>query len=58
MEAIPSRAGEISARPDLDPSEGLALRARTDANAFGELYRMHREAVFRYLRGRVAETRT
>ena len=52
MEAIPSRAGEISERSDLDPSEGLALRARTDADAFGELYRMHREAVFRYLRAR------
>ncbi|MDQ3690785.1 MAG: sigma-70 family RNA polymerase sigma factor [Chloroflexota bacterium] len=52
MEAIPSRAGEISERADLDPSEALALRARTDADAFGELYRMHREAVFRYLRAR------
>ncbi len=52
MEAIPSQAGEISERPDVDPSEGLALRARTDADAFGELYRVHREAVFRYLRAR------
>lgn len=52
MEAVPSQAGEILERADRDPSEALALRARTDPEAFGDLYRMHREAVYRYLRAR------
>lgn len=51
MEAIPGLASN-SAERDVDPVEELALRARTDADAFGELYRRHREAVFRYLRAR------
>ncbi len=36
----------------MDSDEHVALRPRTDADAFGELYRRHREAVFRYLRAR------
>ncbi|MDQ3148662.1 MAG: hypothetical protein M3Q38_01875 [Chloroflexota bacterium] len=52
MEAIPRFASDTEERADIDPVEELALRATTDADAFGELYRRHREAVFRYLRAR------
>lgn len=52
MEAIPGLVAETAERADIDPAEELALRARTDAEAFGELYRRHRDAVFRYLRAR------
>ena len=51
MDAIPGYAHD-SANAVLDADEHVALRARTDADAFGELYRRHREAVFRYLRAR------
>lgn len=52
MEAIPGLAGDSAERAAIDPDEHVALRARTDADAFGELYRRHRESVFRYLRAR------
>lgn len=52
MEAIPGLASETAERAGIDPAEELALRARTDTEAFGELYRRHRVAVFRYLRAR------
>jgi RNA polymerase sigma-70 factor, ECF subfamily len=52
MEAIPGLASETAERAGSDPAEELALRARTDAEAFGELYRRHRDAVYRYLRAR------
>ncbi|MEK6721376.1 MAG: sigma-70 family RNA polymerase sigma factor [Chloroflexota bacterium] len=43
--------GELEA-PIEDVDEQLALAARSDPNAFGQLYRRHRLAVFRYLRAR------
>jgi RNA polymerase sigma-70 factor (ECF subfamily) len=52
MEAIPGLASESAERSGIDPAEELALRARTDVEAFGELYRRHRDAVFRFLRAR------
>lgn len=52
MEAIPGIAGDSVEETVLGRDEDIALRARTDADAFGELYRRHREAVFRYLRAR------
>ena len=51
MEAI-SVAGDLP-DPLLNGSdELLALRARADSEAFGELYVRHRERIFRYLRAR------
>lgn len=55
MEGISGRAADASEKTDLDPDEQLALRAGADVEAFGELYRQHREAVFRYLRARCRE---
>lgn len=52
MEAIPRLAVDAVETADLDPAEELALRAGTDGEAFAELYRRHRAAVFRYLRAR------
>ena len=52
MEAIPGLVSDQAERAGIDPAEELALRARTDAEAFGELYQRHRDAVFRYLRAR------
>jgi RNA polymerase sigma-70 factor (ECF subfamily) len=52
MEAIPGLAGDSAEEAAIDPDERVALRAKTDADAFGELYRRHRESVFRYLRAR------
>jgi RNA polymerase sigma-70 factor (ECF subfamily) len=52
VEAIPRLAVDAAETADLDPAEELALRARGDGDAFAELYRRHREAVFRYLRAR------
>lgn len=52
MEAIPGLASDTAERAGIDPAEELALRARTDSEAFGELYRSHRDSVFRYLRAR------
>lgn len=52
MEAIPGFAAGTAQTADTDPDEELALRARTDTDAFARLYRRHRGAVFRYLRAR------
>ena len=52
MEAIPRFASDTGEQAGIGPVEEIALRATTDADAFGELYRRHREAVFRYLRAR------
>ncbi len=49
---IPGLASGTGERAGIDPAEELALRAGVDAEAFAELYRRHREAVFRYLRAR------
>lgn len=52
MRALPRVAAATSARSDAGADEELAGRAATDRDAFAELYRRHREAVFRYLRSR------
>jgi DNA-directed RNA polymerase specialized sigma24 family protein len=52
VDAIPRLAVDAAQTADVDPAEELALRARANAEAFAELYRLHREAVFRYLRVR------
>lgn len=52
MEAIPRLAADSDEQATASADERLALRARTDADAFGELYLRHRDAVFRYLRAR------
>lgn len=52
MEAIPRLAVDPAETAEVDPAEELALRARADGEAFAELYRRHREPVFRYLRAR------
>ena len=52
MEAIPGLAYDSAEPAGIDPAEELALLSRTDAEAFGELYRRHRDAVYRYLRAR------
>jgi RNA polymerase sigma-70 factor, ECF subfamily len=52
MEAIPGFAGDSAGESATDADEHIALRARSDTDAFGELYRRHRESVFRYLRAR------
>jgi len=52
MEAIIIRARGTSLPEGND--EALALRARTDPGAFGELYERHRDAVYRYLRAQTA----
>lgn len=52
MKAIPGLAGNSAGEGAFDLDEHIALRATTDADAFGDLYRRHREAVFRYLRAR------
>lgn len=46
-------SGELEV-PVEDRDEELALAARSDAEAFGQLYRRHRLAVFRYLRARTS----
>lgn len=54
MEAIPVPAGELGG---IDAErEELALRARSDSEAFGQLYLLHREPVLRYLRAISAST--
>jgi RNA polymerase sigma-70 factor, ECF subfamily len=52
VEATPTLASDSAEPAGIDPAEELALRARTDSEAFGELYRCHRAAVYRYLRAR------
>lgn len=52
MRALPGVVTAADARSDADADEDLAGRAATDREAFAELYRRHREAVFRYLRAR------
>ncbi len=52
MRALPQAAAATGARSDMDADEELAARGATDREAFAELYRRHREAVFRYLRAR------
>ena len=51
MEATPGLVGK-GMEQAVTANEELALQARTNSGAFGELYRQHREAVFRYLRAR------
>lgn len=53
MEAITIRGGETTVSEG--ESEALALQARTDPRAFGELYERHRESVYRYLRARTGD---
>ncbi len=48
MNALPRVAAASGARSDMDADEELAARGATDREAFAELYRRHREAVFRY----------
>ncbi len=50
--ATPLSAACVAALPDED--EVLAVRARTDREAFGVLYQRHAVAVYRYLRARGA----
>ena len=52
MEATPGLVGKGMEQAVTAAAEELALQARTSSGAFGELYRQHREAVFRYLRAR------
>lgn len=52
MDATSRIIGQSVPRGDAGPAEELALVARTDSEAFAELYREHRETVFRYLRAR------
>jgi DNA-directed RNA polymerase specialized sigma24 family protein len=52
MEAITIRTRGTSL--DEGDDEPLALRARTDPGAFGELYERHADTVYRYLRARTA----
>jgi RNA polymerase sigma-70 factor (ECF subfamily) len=58
MEAIPIEVAEsLEAAHDAaerDADDELARRARSDLEAFGELYVRHREPIFRYLRSRCA----
>lgn len=54
MEAVPISQHQAS-RLAADDDARLADRARTDADAFAELYIRHREAVFSYLRGRLGD---
>jgi hypothetical protein len=49
MEALPGLASEPTEQADVDLVDELAYRARSDAEAFGELYRHHRSSVFRDL---------
>jgi len=51
MDEAAALAGELD-RSVEDRDEKLALAARSDPDAFGQLYRRHRLAVFRYLRAR------
>ena len=52
MEATPGLVGKGMEQAVTAAAEELALQARTSSGAFGELYRQHREAVFRYRRAR------
>ncbi len=51
MDEAAALTGELEA-PVEDVDEQLALAARSDPDAFGQLYRRHRLAVFRYVRAR------
>ncbi len=51
MDEAAALAGELD-RPVEDRDEELAVAARSDPDAFGQLYRRHRLAVFRYVRAR------
>ena len=53
MDDAAALAGELEA-PVEDVDEQLALAARSDPDAFGQLYRRHRLAVFRYLSARTS----
>lgn len=52
MRAVPRAIAATSTRSNTDADEELAGRAAAEREAFAELYRRHREAVFRYLRAR------
>lgn len=52
MDATSRIMGQSVPRGDAGPAEELALLARADSEAFAELFREHRETVFRYLRAR------
>jgi RNA polymerase sigma-70 factor, ECF subfamily len=51
MEAVIRSADRVTAE---DGAEALAIQARTDPPAFGALYELHCDAVFRYLRARTS----
>jgi len=53
MDEVAALTGELEA-PVEDVDEQLAFAARSDPDAFGQLYRRHRLAVFRYLSARTA----
>jgi RNA polymerase sigma-70 factor (ECF subfamily) len=55
MEVIQLRTADRADGMDTDDGEGAALRAASDPSAFAEVYVMHRDAVFRYLRARVQD---
>lgn len=55
MEVIRLRAVDGADGVDTDDGEAAALRAASDPAAFAEIYVLHRDAVFRFLRARVQD---